>query len=909
MSRSLIIGLIITIAIISGLATFFYISFVKVKGRPAIDAVPNDAALVLETKNIQHVLASFYGTDMWKDLRQNEVIRQLDHTVVSIDSLIYTNTDLQSVLAENKATISFHSNGTMLNLLFIAETGLSDGNAMITWITQAAKGKAVKRVFDKETVYDIFNGQQELMFSVAFRDRLLMISQDGTLVEESIRKLKYHVDNPSKGFEQARSLANISSDLNVYVNYQQLPALLAYVNKDEYKDMYGFLKVFADWSVLDVKIDPGHLGISGVTFTDDSLFQFLDLFKSQSPVDNDLSATMPLSTAYSVQFSFSNYTQFNSDLNEYLQHTGKLDAYLKYGDSIEDKYHISLVEKLAPQIGNTALLGLYEPPGSDYKQQLFAILQFKDNKAADEVFSSCIREIEKRGEADSARISYNNRTINRLQLGNVFKLFYGHVFEDLESPFYVMYNNAFILANDLGVLKSIVDELDNKNTLAANESYQAHRKLSASSGNINLFISPGKCLQLPLMYTNDAFISALSRFRYDFKKFEYINIQYANSSNNSFFTTVNLKFNPSFKEETKMLWMAKLDTTFDMQPAIVFNSELKLPCILVQDVLNTVYYISNSGTVLWKTKLSGKINSSVFEVDANKNGEISYLFSTNKQACLISNKGINLLGYPVRFPGTATAGISLFDFYGDSSFQFFVPLESNKIMGYQLNGKPVAGWNPKSIDGRIGRELGGFRLASGAYLCGASANGQLLVYGLKAGQPKLARPVAILPGSRAYSFSADTSKAEIWVTDTSGQVVQYTFGSSLGASVTSVVTPRGISVQNQVIAASSGYFILNPDSSGFALFSSDGKKVFGQNYTDTLTTQPFFTYTKEHIPMVGYTERVSQKINWFDTTGKLYPFFPLEGITPFVTGDLLLNNANYTVCGDLHNNIRVYRLK
>jgi hypothetical protein len=910
MSRSLIIGLIITIAIISGLATFFYISFVKVKSRPAIDAVPNDASVVLEVRNIQKNLALFYATDMWKDLQQNEGLRKIDRNIVMIDSLVSTNSDIQSALADNKVTISFHSNGNNLRSLFIAETGSSaDGDQVISWIAKVANAKSVKRTFDKETLYDIVNAQQQLLFTVAFRERLLILSEDGTLVEEAIRKLKYHFVNPSKGFEQAKALANVGSDLNVYVNYQKLPSFFAFFSKDEYKNIYDYVKQFANWSVLDIKISNDHFGISGVTFTDDSLFQFLDLFKTQTPVEHDLSAIMPLSTAYSLQIGFSSYSQFNSDLNEYLQHTGRLDEYIKYGDSIEERYHISLTEKLVPQIGNTAVLAMHESGSGDYRQQLFAMLQFKDNKAVDEIFASWVKEIEKRGEGDSTSLSYNGRTLRRLKLGNVFKLFYGHVFDQLESPFYVLHENVFILANDANVLKSILDEIDNKNTLATNESYKIHHKGSVTSSNINIFMSPGKCMALPAVYANESFISILNRFQYDFKKFEYIDIQYANSNNNTFFTNVNIKFNPSFREETKMLWMAKLDTTFTMQPAILFDTDLKQPCILVQDVSDNLYYLSNSGAILWKSKLSGKINSQVFEVDVNKNGNHSYLFSTDKQVCLINNKGVNLSGYPVRFPGTATAGINLFDFYGDSSFQYFVPLQNNKIMGYNLNGKPIAGWNPRNTDGRITNTPGGFRLGNGAYICGTSSTGRLLIYGLTPTQPKFTQNISVSSGNRAYVFSPDTGHAEIWITDSIGQAVQYKIDANLVATVINTIATEHANVSNQVVQSSGGYFILTSDSLKFSLSAADGRKIVSKNFVDTVYTQPFFTYTKEEIPMVGYTEKVSGKIYWLDTKGKLYETFPLEGNTSFSTGDLLLNNANYTVTGDSGNNIRAYRLK
>ncbi|MES2779218.1 MAG: hypothetical protein V4651_04890, partial [Bacteroidota bacterium] len=882
MSRSLIIGLIITVAIISGLVAFFYINFVKIKNRPAIDGVPNDAAVILEIKNSQQTWASFSGTDLWKDLLQNEAVQKLNAVISSADSMIVTNEALQAMLAENKMTMSFHSNGGQyLSLLFIAEAGsYKDIDGFVKWVASATGGKSVRRTFDKETVYDIFDNQQHVLFSVGYRDRLILLSADGTLVEESLRKLKYNITNDKRGFAQAESIAEVGSELMVYLNYQQLPSLLALFNKDEYKNIHNYLQTFANWSVFDVQLDKDYLGISGVTLTDDSLFQFLDLFKTQTPVEIDLSAYLPSSTAYSLQLNFSNYTQFNSDLTEYLQNTGRLEGYLKYVDSLEERYNISITEKLTPLVGNTAVLAMTEAAGGDYQQQLFALLSFKDSKAADEVLASYVRDIEKRGEGDSVTTYYNGQLIRRLYIGNAFKILYGNTFEHINNPFYILKDNVFIVANDVNTLTFVMDALTNGNTLAATESYKQHRKHASSSSNISLFISPGKCMQLPGVYANDNFISALNRFQYDFKKFEYAEVQYANSSNNTFFTNINIKFNPSFKEETKVLWTTKLDTTFDMQPAIVMNSETKQPCILVQDVSDNIYFVSNTGAVLWKAKLSGKLNSEVFEVDPTKNGEIHYLFSTNKQVCLLNNKGMNAYGYPVRFPGTATAGINVFDFYGDSNYQYFVPLENNKIMGYELKGKPVQGWNPKSIESKITTRLEGFTLGVGAYICGATVSNQLAVYGIKSTQPKPITIINALSTFPVYVFATDTTSATIWVTDTAGNAVQYAISGQLGMEAKQTRPGTPTDRYHAVIPGSNGYIVMMASSSGFTVYAGDGSKS-SKVFSDTTTTLPTFSYTRDRIPMIGYTERKMGKVNWTDLSGTQYPTLPQEGVTPF----------------------------
>lgn len=911
MSRSLIIGLIITIAIISGLVAFFYINFVKVKNRPAIEAVPADAAVILELKNSQETWASFSGTDMWKDLQKNEAVQNVNSILTTADSLITANDELQAMLADNKLTVSLHSNGGQkLSMLFVAEAGSYNSNDdFVAWIGKAIGGRSVKRNFDKEIVYDVYDNNQHILFTLAFRDHLIILSADGALVEESLRKLKYGTPNEDRGLNQAKAIAEVGSELMVYFNYQQLPNLFAIFNRDEYKNIHHYLKTFANWSVFDVKLDKEYLGISGVTFTDDSLFQFLDLFKTQTPVASDVSQYLPSGTAYALQLNFSNYTQFSSDLNEYLQNTGKLDGYIKYVDSLEDRYNISISEKLNPMIGNTAVLAMNEATGGDYQQQLFALLSFKDNKVVDDIFTSYVREVEKRGEGDSTATYHNGQLVRRLYLGNVFKIFYGNTFEHIQNPFYVLKDNVFILANDLNTLTFVLDALAGGNTLSASESYKQHRSHASPSSNISLFISPGKCMQLPAVYANDETISALNRFQFDFKKFEYAEIQYANSSNNTFFTNINIKFNPSFKEETKVLWATKLDTTFDMQPAIVMNSETKQPCILVQDVLNTVYYVSNTGSILWKAKLSGKINSQVYEVDPSKNGEIHYLFSTNKQVCLLNNKGLNRYGYPVRFPGTATAGINLFDFYGDSSYQYFVPLENNKIMGYELSGKPIQGWNPKSIESKITTKISGFTLGTGVYLCGTSSSQKLLVFGIKPTQPKISTTVTASMMYPVTVFSSDTQSASVWVTDTSGHFVNYTINGSLVVSEGQSIASTPNDAFRTVWASSGGYNLLSASQTGFTVYDQSGKTLLTKNFTDSTTTLPFISYTKDRTPMIGYTEKRMGKVNWMDLSGMQYPTLPQEGMTPFATGDILLNNANYLICGDKANYLRLYRLK
>lgn len=913
MSRSLVIGLAVTIAIILGLAFFFYTSFIKVNNKSALEAIPANASIILEVNNLPQTWIAVSNTDIWKDLKQNEAFKKLNTLLNIADSAIHTNSDLLNMLSDNHTAISFHSvRGEHLSILMVSETGsMKNAEEAVRWIAKLVHGTATKRIFDKEVLYEISDNQKLPVLTVALKDKLLLVSQDGSLVEESIKQLKYKYKRHNQNaLEQAKKLDIEGAQIGVYIHYEQLSSLLSLGNKPEYKNLQRYLNVFANWSVLTMSLDQEHLDINGVTFTDDSLFQFLDLFKSQAPLENDMSALMPLNTAFAMQLNISDYSRFNTDLTEYLQNTGTLEEYSAYVDSIENRYKISITDKLMPQIGPTAVMAIHESAGADYESQVFGLMQFKNTATVQAIFDGYQRAIAQKGEADSTEtVVFKNYKIKRLQLGNVFKRFFGHSFEHLQSPYYVVKNNTFIFANQQSTLMFILDELDHQKTLNASAAYQKHRQKTVSSSNIGFFISPGKNISYAAVFANDEYLSVLNRYVYDIKKFEFIEIQYANSSNNTFFTNVNISFNPSFKEETKLLWATALDTTFDLQPAIVYNSALRQNCILVQDVSNTLYYVSNTGNILWKTTLSGKINSKIYQVDPTKTGEIAYLFSTNKQACLITPSGNNILGYPVRFPGTATAGISLVDFYKDSTFQFFVPLESKKIMGYELNGKPVPGWNPRNIESAVGTQLSYCTMAAGPYIVGTSVNNKLLVLPYSAKQPLVEGPSNISPAYAAFAFQSDTTAADIWVTDTIGQIVWYTLSNQLTFSLRKNILSTSGDLDHKVIQTSGGYAILAMHYLGFTIFDGKGSKLMTKIYEDSLHTAPFFSFNKDRSPMVGYAEPTRSSIHWMDLKGHPYEMPSVAGITPFITGDVLLNNTNFLVCGDRSNSLLLYRLK
>src|SRR6476620_227272 len=223
MSISLVISLAVTIAIILGLAFFFYTSFIKVNNKSALEAIPENAAIILEVDNLPQAWTAVSNTDIWKDLKQNEAFSKLNNLFMLTDSAIHANPDMYNLLSDNHTAISFHSvRGEHLSILMVSETGTMKNAADVAkWIATLVQGTVAKRMFDKEVLFEVSDNQKMPVLTVGLKDKLLLISQDGSLVEESLKRLKYKTNNPNI-LEQAKKLDIEGAQIGLYIQYDQL---------------------------------------------------------------------------------------------------------------------------------------------------------------------------------------------------------------------------------------------------------------------------------------------------------------------------------------------------------------------------------------------------------------------------------------------------------------------------------------------------------------------------------------------------------------------------------------------------------------------------------------------------------------------------------------------------------------
>ena len=108
------------------------------------------------------------------------------------------------------------------------------------------------------------------------------------------------------------------------------------------------------------------------------------------------------------------------------------------------------------------------------------------------------------------------------------------------------------------------------------------------------------------------------------------------------------------------------------EPVLVKNHLNNQMDIAVQDINNTLYLISNKGTIFWKKKLKGPVLGKIKQVDLFKNGKFQLAFATPYSIEILDRNGNTVKPFPLKFKDEITQPLSLFDYDNNRKYRFLV---------------------------------------------------------------------------------------------------------------------------------------------------------------------------------------------------------------------------------------------
>jgi len=721
-----------------------------------------------------------------------------------------------------------------------------------------------EHTFSGVTIYEL--KKEERILNIAQIGSNIIFSRHATLIEEAINQ---EVKDPAIISNWLLSSKYKNSNLALYVNLENLGLLNSIFSKNGSISWFNAVKNMGDNLFINLNWNEGKIAIDGNIDTKNATKYFDSAIGNTGSLQNsEIAKFIPTNSGFCIVQNKTDFSYVNPSV-----------------ESIYQKH-------IAPWLEGTFVYALPE-----LQQQNFsAYLAVTTNDPLRS--NNLLTLLAKDSNASSEILTYRKYDIKQLNNNAVARVLLGENFAgDFNSSYFSIVDNTVLIGNTMRSLQNVIDQYINKQSIKDNVIFSEFEEHYAVG--TNLFIQSKYLQQLLKSSASPEFENSINKYGNHFTAFSpsFINIQ------NDGDLTGSIYYNSKAADQSAIAWNVVLDAPVASKPYFIKKTNGVGGYILVQDKENAVYLLSSQGQKLWKNKLEAPILSDVHSIDFYQNKEQQFLFNTEEKIHIIRESGEYLDNYPIKLSAYATTGLLLI---GNGSDQyFFLPCDNEKLYGYELNGKPMKGWNPLAGMGMVKQPLKYLRQNENRFILAVNEGGTV-------------------------SFINPNSDLEFVAALESPIIGEIEIDEREGFKVVIATCKNGktYTINQEASYWSKNYLPL--DSTALFLtdniLGSEAKELIfaqGQKVSVFNSVEKMFDYTLECRPSQLFTNKrtnaknsilgvycdESKQIYLLENYEKIKEGFPIEAQTPFVIADLFGSGDEVLLAGGLQNNIFAYRLK
>lgn len=690
---SSIITLFIIIAVI---VTYFYLRNFKSAGGDPVNAIPADAAFVMVIDPAIFELNEFSKASYWKLLRKAPAFNELVRHINTIDSLTESNESFNSFYSSSPWYISAHVTGAgSFDFLLLKSSGNGESDPSLSTVMRELAGEEnepEERNYDGITISEISlsNNRQ---FTYAVSKGVYISSFTPFLVEDALRQLK--VGKPlTKNFQEMEQGVT-ATGMKLFVNFNSLPAFANIFLESKVATGADFLKRFSGWSSAGMEFTGKSIGFSGFMHADDSL-QLMNCFAGQQPVETKLLQMLTRKTAMVTYFGLSDFDKFYYRYWSQYASQPQQQNRQKVIRSVTENYKLKIEEKMLEWIGNEFAMVITEPSGVNFDNNCYAVIKAKKTESAKNSLKTISRIVNTKTNSKTLEESYNGHVIGHIGLTGVLPAILGESFNRVTKMYYTNIGEYFIFGNQASSIRLFIDEYKSGASLAKT----VEEKLPGS-GNLFYHLRPSQSTYLMKSVFNGTWKEHLENYNTVFSGMsEFSFLMSSNEGTFKFSSKLNFTGEKS-KEGVSQAFIVDTDSSVFMKPLITTDPVTNSRQILFQDEAENLYLVDNSGSIVWKQSIDGKLMSDIFEMDLFKNNSRQFLFNTREYLYLLDVEGKPVGNYPIRLPAPATNGLSVLTFENKKDPKIYIACDNKRVYAYLPSGKPLPGWNFQQNTGTV----------------------------------------------------------------------------------------------------------------------------------------------------------------------------------------------------------------
>lgn len=640
--------------------------------------------------------------------------------------------------------------------------------------------------------------------------------------------------------------SNEDSSVSLFINTQVATTLL-----DSFYDQGPVeLNDIANWIALDTNLEQNLIMFNGVATVTDTIPKLTSVFINTVPQPNKTPEITPIDSDGFLSLTFDEFNIVNHNLMKFRQTVNK--------DSTLPNLFNNINEIGVLTSNDSKAVVLYSTD----------IIETRDALLAEQSVSNTFRDIN--------IYNFSDKELLKSVL---------NPFVNFEIDKYLIFNECIIFSNSEDFLTKIISNYQNKTTLK-NSDFFKDNMFYLSDESSMLIVGNNRNLKSELAK------NISKNFKEDINKLNLKNygltaIQFVNDIS---FTHVNGIIQKSRSKANKGSVTQQFNTVLDNDilnsPQIVKNHRNGQKEIIVQDVNNNLYLISNRGKVLWKKRLNGPILGKVEQIDIYKNGRLQLAFATPKRVYVLDRNGKEVSPFPIKFNDEITQPLSVFDYDNNKNYRLLV-VQSKEVLMIDVRGKTVKGFTFKKAQSNIITQPKHFRVGAKDYIVFASGN-KLNILDRKGNIRIQVKQNFNFSDNEIYLY-----KNYFSFTNITGQLVKVDQKGRV--SYENLLLPRDHS-----LTTTSKTLVVLADNS-LRIKSKDTELDFG-NYT-----RPEIFYLRDKI-YVAVTDLQSQKVYLYDSQSKLIPNFPVYGNSTLTLDNLDKDRELEFVAKGENNSVVFYQI-
>ncbi|WP_103072507.1 hypothetical protein [Aquimarina sediminis] len=800
------------------------------KSNSLIDYIPRDAQVIVKINDLEGASSK---------LRDNNLIKNNDQIA------FFKYFKELSILNESNQSES---------LLCFSPLGKNDFE--YTYIskfdpsvirTDSINTKKIETIaYSDQTIYKITSKGQP--FFATKQDSILIASSSQLLIENAIRMQK--APTPiDKDLKKVYEVSGKENTISLLFNGKKLQnihnSLLPNTDLES-------LQNFSGWASIDATIDQNALYLDGIAIEKDSLSSTIGIFDNTLAQENLMSRVTPITAQGFISYTYDDYDELKKNLS-----------------IAQDRELKDIPEDLDDILSGTSEIG---------------VLFFEKGNAL--VLNSLDAETAHKNLAGTKVETYRNTAIYSYKNSTSFAQTLTPLVKDFEAKFYFIKDEFIIFGSSVNTLRDIIANILNKTLLYDQEYYKNIVKdLSDQSSilmvgtikNIKEYISDNTkkdyAAQWSTLKDKGYQIGVLQIIKEN--DFAHIHAILQKSKDKGAATSVAQVASTTI--ENKVL----------NKPTLVKNHRTKGMDVVVQDIENELYLISDKGAIFWKKQIDGEILGDIKQIDIYKNGRYQLVFNTANKLYVVDRDGKDVKPYPKTFEKSITQPLSLFD-YDKSKRYRIVITQGNEVKMFNAEGKIVTGFRFKETETELISPPKHIRIGTKDYILLSEKNGKLTVLD-RLGRVRIdVKEKVDFSKSEWYQY-----QNKLTSTTKSGYLIQ------IQNDGNAIEQNLSLHEDNQMTATNKTLVTLSENK-----LTIKGKTIeldFG------IYTEPKLYFINNKI-YITTTDIQAKKVYLYDSNAELFPNFPVYGNSVLSLGNMDKDpNLEFVVQGE-ENSILIYQI-